>query len=41
MPMKIGDAIPALDGATTWFNGSLEETTKKFVTIVHEFIPTA
>ncbi|MBX3295608.1 MAG: TlpA family protein disulfide reductase [Acidobacteria bacterium] len=26
MPMKIGDAMPALDGATAWFNGSLEET---------------
>lgn len=28
MPMRIGDAMPALDGATTWFNGSLDETTK-------------
>ena len=26
MPMRIGDAMPALDGATTWFNGSLEDT---------------
>ena len=26
MPMKIGDAMPELDGATTWFNGSLEDT---------------
>jgi len=28
MPMRIGDAMPALDGATTWFNGSLEDTLK-------------
>lgn len=28
MPMRIGDAMPALVGATTWFNGSLDETTK-------------
>lgn len=26
MPMRIGDAMPALEGATTWFNGSLEDT---------------
>src|SRR5687768_13780114 len=26
MPMRIGDAMPPLDGATTWFNGSLEVT---------------
>lgn len=26
MPMRIGDAIPSLEGATAWFNGSLEET---------------
>lgn len=26
--MRIGDAMPSLDGATTWFNGSLEDTTK-------------
>ncbi len=26
MPMRIGDAMPALDGATTWFNGSQDET---------------
>ncbi|MFM9904790.1 MAG: TlpA family protein disulfide reductase [Pyrinomonadaceae bacterium] len=26
MPMRIGDAMPALDGATTWFNGSLDDT---------------
>ncbi|MEO8573381.1 MAG: TlpA disulfide reductase family protein [Pyrinomonadaceae bacterium] len=25
MPMRIGDAMPSLDGATTWFNGSLED----------------
>lgn len=25
MPMRIGDAMPPLDGATTWFNGSLED----------------
>lgn len=24
--MKIGDAMPPLDGATTWINGSLEDT---------------
>ena len=29
MPMRIGDAMPSLEGATTWFNGSLEETTKE------------
>ncbi len=26
MPMKIGDAMPPLDAATSWFNGSLEDT---------------
>ena len=26
MPMRIGDLMPNLDGATTWFNGSLDET---------------
>jgi thiol-disulfide isomerase/thioredoxin len=26
MPMRIGDAMPPLDGATTWFNGSQEDT---------------
>jgi thiol-disulfide isomerase/thioredoxin len=26
MAMRIGDPIPALDGATTWFNGSHEDT---------------
>lgn len=38
MPMRIGDAIPPLDGATTWFNGSLEETSnsiKGTPTLVH------
>ena len=25
MPMRIGDAMPPLDGATTWFNGSQED----------------
>lgn len=38
MSMKIGDAIPTFDGATTWFNGSLEnvtETTKGKPTLVH------
>lgn len=24
MPMRIGDAMPSLAGATSWFNGSLE-----------------
>ncbi len=36
--MRIGDAMPALDGATTWFNGSLEnilEATKGQPTLVH------
>lgn len=38
MPMKIGDAMPSLEGATTWFNGSLEsvtERTKGKPTLVH------
>jgi thiol-disulfide isomerase/thioredoxin len=26
MPMRIGDVMPPLDGATTWINGSLEDT---------------
>ena len=26
MPMRIGDAMPKLDGATTWFNGSHDDT---------------
>lgn len=25
MPMRIGDAMPSFDGATTWFNGSQED----------------
>jgi thiol-disulfide isomerase/thioredoxin len=25
MPMRIGDAMPPLDGATSWFNGSQED----------------
>lgn len=38
MPMRIGDAMPALDGATTWFNGSLEDITEHIKgkpTLVH------
>lgn len=38
MPMRIGDAMPSLAGATTWFNGSLEDTTedvKGKPTLVH------
>ncbi len=27
--MRIGDAMPELDGATTWFNGSLEDTQER------------
>lgn len=26
MPMRIGDKMPSLEGATTWFNGSLDDT---------------
>lgn len=26
MPMRIGEAMPSLNGATTWFNGSQEDT---------------
>ena len=26
MPMRIGDPMPPLDGATTWFNGSEDDT---------------
>lgn len=36
--MKIGDAIPSLDGATTWFNGSQEEIKERIKgkpTLVH------
>jgi thiol-disulfide isomerase/thioredoxin len=38
MPMRIGDAMPPLDGATTWFNGSLEDTLERIKgrpTLVH------
>ena len=38
MPMRIGDAMPSLEGATTWFNGSLEDTTENLKgkpTLVH------
>ncbi len=28
MSMRIGDPIPSFEGATTWFNGSLENTTE-------------
>src|SRR5882757_9426307 len=38
MPMRIGDAMPSLDGATTWFNGSWEDTQKHIKgrpTLVH------
>jgi len=38
MPMRIGDAMPDLSGATTWFNGSLEdikEHIKGKPTLVH------
>lgn len=38
MPMRIGDAIPSLEGATAWFNGSLEDITESIKgkpTLVH------
>ena len=38
MPMRIGDAMPTLDGATTWFNGSYEDTIEQIKgkpTLVH------
>ena len=38
MPMRLGDAMPSLEGATTWFNGSLEDTTENLKgkpTLVH------
>jgi thiol-disulfide isomerase/thioredoxin len=38
MPMRIGDAMPGLDGATTWFNGSwedMQEHIKGKPTLVH------
>jgi len=36
--MRIGDAMPALDGANAWFNGSQEDTSKDIFgkpTLVH------
>lgn len=36
--MRIGDAMPSLEGATTWFNGSLVDTTETIKgkpTLVH------
>jgi len=38
MPMRIGDAMPSLEGATTWFNGSLDDTQEQIKgkpTLVH------
>jgi len=38
MPMRIGDAMPELEGATTWFNGSpedIKEHIKGKPTLVH------
>ena len=38
MPMRIGDAMPSLEGATAWFNGSLVDTTETIKgkpTLVH------
>lgn len=38
MPMRIGDPMPSLDGATTWFNGSeadVAEHIKGRPTLVH------
>jgi thiol-disulfide isomerase/thioredoxin len=38
MPMRIGDAMPSFEGATTWFNGSwedLQEHIKGKPTLVH------
>ena len=38
MPMRIGDPMPSLEGATTWFNGSwedLQEQIKGKPTLVH------
>ena len=38
MPMRIGDAMPPLDGATSWLNGSqenIEQDTKGKPTLVH------
>ncbi len=38
MPMRIGDAMPSFEGATTWFNGSpedIQEHIKGKPTLVH------
>ncbi|HKX83116.1 MAG TPA: TlpA disulfide reductase family protein [Pyrinomonadaceae bacterium] len=38
MPLKIGDAMPELEGATTWINGSLEDIREQITgkpTLVH------
>lgn len=38
MPMRIGDAMPSLEGATTWFNGSqadIKEHIKGKPVLVH------
>jgi thiol-disulfide isomerase/thioredoxin len=38
MPMRIGDTMPSMEGATTWFNGSwedLQEHIKGKPTLVH------
>lgn len=38
MPMRIGDAMPSLEGATTWFNGSQEDIKERIKgkpTLVH------
>ena len=38
MPMRIGEPMPSLEGATTWFNGSwedLQEQIKGKPTLVH------
>ena len=38
MPMRLGDTMPGIDGATTWFNGSwedMQEHIKGKPTLVH------
>lgn len=38
MPMRIGDPMPSFDGATTWFNGSEDDTLQQIKgkpTLVH------
>lgn len=35
MAMRIGDAMPTLDGATTWINGSQENVVQGKPTLVH------